>query len=142
MKRLLITIPIATLLTIAPAAAQQAQGTAASAAAVSSESRPTTVEDACLFVAKSMLMAKDIKVGVVQAFPELDPPGARLTYATRMDAEPQDITDEIECQFERGAEPLQVTRFCMDSTCYAGNSEEPEERRRFEEIRALMQRLK
>jgi len=138
MKRLLITIPILSLFAAIPAQAQQS----AAPATPATETRPTTVEDACLFVAKSMLMVKDLKVGVIQAFPELDPPGARLTYSTRMDSEPQDISDEIECQFERGAEPLQVTRFCMDSTCYAGNSEEPEERRRFEEIRALMQRLK
>lgn len=139
MKRLLITIPILSLLAVIPAHAQQAQG--AATATGSTESRPSTVEDACAFVAKSVLMVKDLKIGVVQAFPELDPPGARLTYSTRMDSEPDDISDEIECQFERGADPLQVTSFCMDSTCYAANSEEPEQRRRFEEVRALMQRL-
>jgi hypothetical protein len=137
MKRHLLTIPLLSLIAVAPAHAQQS-----STGSAITEARPTTVEDACIFVAKSMLMVKDLKIGVVQAFPELDPPGARLTYSTRMDSEPQDITDEIECQFERGAEPLQVTRFCMDVTCYAANSEEPEERRRFEEVRALMQRLK
>lgn len=136
MNRLLVTLPILSLFAAMPAYAQQA--TPASGVG---EARPTTVEDACIFVAKNVLMVKDLKVGVVQAFPELDPPGARLTYSTRMDSQPQDISDEIECQFERGAEPLQVTRFCMDLTCYAANSEEPEERRRFEEIRALMQRL-
>jgi hypothetical protein len=136
MIRLFITLPVLSLLAAAPALAQQASPSSAS-----TEARPATVEDACIFVAKNMLMVKDLKVGVVQAFPELDPPGARLTYSTRLDSEPQDISDEIECQFERGAESLQVTRFCMDLTCYAANSEEPEERRRFEEIRALMQRL-
>lgn len=141
MKRLLITIPILSLLAVAPAHAQQAQGEEAAASTGAAQAKPATVEDACIFVAKSMLMVKELKVGIVQAFPELNPPGARLTYSTRMDTEPQNISDEIECQFERGAEPLQVTRFCMDVTCYAGNSEEPEERRRFEEIRALMQRL-
>ncbi|MFN3501635.1 MAG: hypothetical protein ACK4ZJ_05200 [Allorhizobium sp.] len=135
MKRLFITLPVLSMLA-APALAQQAAPSSDAA-----EPRPTTVQDACIFVAKNMLMVKDLKVGVVQAFPELDPPGARLTYSTRMDSEPQDISDEIECQFEPGAEPLQVTRFCMDRTCYAANSEEPEERRRFEEVRALMQRL-
>jgi hypothetical protein len=30
----------------------------------------------------------------------------------------------------------------MDSTCYASDSEDPEDRRRFEEVQALMQRLK
>lgn len=136
MKRLFITLPVLSLLAAAPALAQQAATPSGA-----TEARPATVEDACIFVAKNMLMVKDLKVGVVQAFPELDPPGARLTYSTRMDSEPQDISDEIECQFEPGADPLQVTRFCMDRTCYAANSEEPEERRRFEEIRALMQRL-
>ncbi|MFN3718896.1 MAG: hypothetical protein ACK4UW_08300 [Rhizobium rhizophilum] len=140
MKRLLISIPILSLLAVIPAHAQDTQGGQA-AASSATEPRPSTVEDACVFVAESMLMVKHLKVGVVQSFPELDPPGARLTYSTRMDSEPQDISDEVECQFERGAEPLQVTRFCMDSTCYAANSDEPEERRRFEEIRALMQRL-
>jgi hypothetical protein len=136
MKRLLITIPFLSLIATMPAYGQdQADRATASA-------RPTTVEDACIFVAKSVLMVPDLKVGVVQSFPELDPPGARLTYSTRIDSEPGDITDEIECQFERGAEPLQVTRFCMDSTCYAANSENPEERRRFDEVSALMQRLK
>lgn len=139
MKRLLITIPVLSLLAVIPAHAQQAQG--AATATGSTEARPATVEDACAFVAKSVLMVKDLKIGVVQAFPELDPPGARLTYSTRMDSEPDDISDEIECQFERDADPLQVTRFCMESTCYAANSEEPEQRRRFEEVRALMQRL-
>ncbi|KQW30923.1 hypothetical protein ASE36_01080 [Rhizobium sp. Root274] len=104
--------------------------------------RPQTVEDACIFVAKSVLMVKDLKVGVVQAFPDLKPPGARLTYSTRMDAGEGDITDEIECQFDTGTNPTQVTRFCMDSTCYASDSEDPEDRRRFEEVQALMQRLK
>lgn len=104
--------------------------------------RPTTVEDACVFVAKSMLMAKDLKIGVVQAFPELTPPGARLTYSTRMDAAEGDITDEIECQFDVGASPTKVTRFCMDSTCYAADSEDHEHRRRFSEVQALMERLK
>lgn len=104
--------------------------------------RPQTVEEACIFVAKSMLMTKDLKVGVVQSFPELTPPGARLTYSTRMDAEETDITDEIECQFDTGSSPTKVTRFCMDSTCYAADSEDHEDRRRFEEVQALMQRLK
>lgn len=137
MKRLLTSIPILTLFAFSPALAQSTAepGTGASGA------KPATVEDACVFIAKSVLMVQDLKIGVVQAFPELDPPGARLTYSTRMDSEPQAISNEIECQFERGAEPLQVTRFCMDSTCYAANSEQPEERRRCQEIRALMQRL-
>lgn len=136
MKRLIAAVFLVATPALAqtPSPAPRADGEAAS--------RPQTVEDACVFVAKSMLMVKDLKVGVVQSFPELTPPGARLTYSSRMDAEAADITDEIECQFDSAEGPLMVTRFCMDSTCYAADSEEPEDRRRFEEVRALMQRLK
>jgi len=141
MKHILISISILSLLGAIPAHAQETLDRQKSVPDAAAEARPATVEEACIFVAESMLMVKDLKIGVVQSFPELDPPGARLTYSTRLDAEPQNVTDEIECQFERGAEPLQVTRFCMDSTCYAASSEEPEDRRRFGEIRALMQRL-
>ncbi|RKE85249.1 hypothetical protein [Rhizobium sp. AG855] len=136
MKRLFA----AALLIATPALAQTPSP--APRAAAEAGTRPQTVEDACIFVAKSMLMARDLKVGVVQAFPELTPPGARLTYSTRMDAEEGDITDEIECQFDAGTSPTKVTRFCMDSTCYASDSEDHEDRRRFEEVQALMQRLK
>jgi hypothetical protein len=136
MKRLLA----AALLFATPAFAQTP--TPAPRAVDETVVRPQTVEDACIFVARSMLMAKDLKIGVVQAFPELTPPGARLTYSTRMDAAEGDISDEIECQFEAAAPPIKVTRFCMDSTCYAADSEEPEDRRRFAEVRALMERLK
>ena len=96
MKRLLISLPILSLLAVIPAHAQETQAGQAAASGSATEARPATVEDACVFVAESMLMVKDLKVGVVQAFPELDPPGARLTYSTRMDSEPQEITDEIE----------------------------------------------
>lgn len=103
---------------------------------------PKTVEDACIFVAKSMLMVKDLKVGVVQSFPELSPPGARLTYSTKLDAKDAEIDEEIECQFDPDAQPLKVTRFCMDTTCYAIDSEDQEDRRRLLEVQALMARLK
>jgi hypothetical protein len=103
---------------------------------------PKTVEDACVFVAKSMLMVKELRIGVVQSFPELSPPGARLTYSTKLDAKDTEIDQEIECQFDPDAQPLKVTRFCMDSTCYAIDSEDQEDRRRLLEVQALMARLK
>lgn len=135
MKRLLA----AALLLATPAFAQAPAP--APRPAAEDAAQPRTVEDACIFVAKSVLMAKELKVGVVQSFPELKPPGARLTYSTRMDAGEGDINSEIECQFDASTPPIKVTRFCMDSTCYAADSEEPEDRRRFDEIQALMARL-
>src|SRR3546814_8997018 len=41
------------------------------------------LEKACLAVAQNFLLAPTIKTGVVQSFPELEPPGARMTYSTR-----------------------------------------------------------
>lgn len=98
------------------------------------------VRDACIFVAKNLLMVPDLKVGIVQAFPELDPPGARLTYSTRMDAKETDISDEMECTFTRQEGKLALLRFCADSTCYASDAEDADDRRRFAEMQALFGR--
>ena len=38
------------------------------------------IEDVCVQVAKHFLMTETVHTGVVQAFPDLKPPGARLTY--------------------------------------------------------------
>lgn len=98
------------------------------------------LEKACAAVAKNFLLVPAIKTGIVQSFPELDPPGARLTYATREDAKPTDFTNEIECEFDKATAPFGLQRFCISKTCYAPGEEEPENRRRFEEVKALMQR--
>lgn len=122
----------------APAFAQT-QARPASAGATQTDAA-ARVEEACAFIAKSLLMVSDLKFGIVQTFPELDPPGARMTYSTRMDAEPADITDEIECQFSENAGKLEILRFCADKTCYASDSEDLEDRRRFVEMQALIKR--
>lgn len=114
---------LAALLFATPAAAQSPQ-----------------LEQACVSVAKNFLLAPVLKTGVVQSFPELDPPGARLTYSTREDAKPTDFTTEIECEFEKAVAPFGLTRFCIERTCYSPTAEEPENRRRFEEVKALMSR--
>ena len=59
------------------------------------------VEDMCVKVAKNLLMTETLHTGVVQSFPELKPPGARMTYSTRDGVEKKDMVDTIECQFER-----------------------------------------
>ncbi|KKX34445.1 hypothetical protein [Rhizobium sp. LC145] len=116
---------LAVLLLASPAAAQSPQ-----------------LEQACVAVAKNFLLAPVLKTGVVQSFPELDPPGARLTYTTREDAKPTDFTNEIECQFERASAPFGLTRFCIEETCYSATEQQPENRRRYEEVKALMARGK
>lgn len=96
------------------------------------------IEDTCALVAQNFEMVKAVKVGVVQSFPELKPPGVRLTYSTRLDAEDADITDAIECQFETASAPFKLVKFCLGSICYSAAEKNPERQRRFEEAQSLL----
>lgn len=98
------------------------------------------IEDVCVQVAKHFLMTETVHTGVVQAFPDLKPPGARLTYSTRDGTEPKDMVDTISCEFRNTAAPFELQRFCLSSTCYAADERNNENRRRFEEVRILLQR--
>jgi hypothetical protein len=100
------------------------------------------LEQACITVAKNFLLVPSIKTGIVQSFPELDPPGARLTYSTREDAKPTDFTNEIECEFDKGQTPFRLQRFCISDTCYGPNEQDQDNRRRYQEVKALMDRQK
>jgi hypothetical protein len=115
----------AALFTASPAAAQSPQ-----------------LEQACINVAKNFLLVPSVKTGIVQSFPELDPPGARLTYSTRDDAKPTDFNNEIECEFAKGQQPFSLQRFCISKTCYGPNEQDPDSRRRYLEVKALMDRQK
>jgi hypothetical protein len=114
---------LAGLATTPPAAAQSPQ-----------------LEQACVAVAKNFLLVSTLKTGITQSFPELDPPGARLTYSTREDAKPTDFNNEIDCEFDKATPPFTLLRFCISQTCYGPGEQEPENRRRFEEVKALMDR--
>lgn len=100
------------------------------------------LEQACITVAKNFLLTPSIKTGIVQSFPELDPPGARLTYSTREDAKPTDFNNEIECEFDKATAPFTLLRFCISETCYGPNEQDQENRRRYQEVKALMDRQK
>lgn len=100
------------------------------------------LEQACITVAKNFLLVPSIKTGIVQSFPELDPPGARLTYSTREDAKPTDFNNTIECEFDKGQPPFRLQRFCISDTCYGPNEQDQDNRRRYQEVRALMDRQK
>ena len=112
------------------------------ASPVAAQAQSPQLENACLAVAKHFLLNNNVKTGVIQSFPELTPPGARLTYSTRADTAPADMSDTIECEFEKPAAPFGLVRFCLSSTCYAKDEKNPENRRRFEEVRTLMDRTK
>jgi hypothetical protein len=115
----------AALLTASPATAQSPQ-----------------LEQACITVAKNFLLVPSVKTGIVQSFPELDPPGARLTYSTREDAKPTDFSNEIECEFDKPNPPFSLQRFCISDTCYGPNEQDQENRRRYQEVKVLMDRQK
>ncbi|MFP5077569.1 hypothetical protein ACLE20_09690 [Rhizobium sp. YIM 134829] len=123
-------------LIIAPLAALAGLLSVASPAAAQSPK----IEDVCVQVAKHLLMTETVHTGVVQAFPDLKPPGARMTYSTREGTEPKDMVDTISCEFRNTAAPFDLQRFCLSSTCYAADERNNENRRRFEEVRILLQR--
>jgi hypothetical protein len=100
------------------------------------------LEQACIAVAKHFLLAPVLKTGIVQSFPELNPPGARLTYSTRDNPQPTDFNNIIECEFDKPQAPFGLVRFCLSNTCYSPTEEEPERQRRFQEVKALMDRHK
>ncbi|PYE34805.1 hypothetical protein C8J35_103208 [Rhizobium sp. PP-F2F-G38] len=98
------------------------------------------IEDVCVQVAKHLLLAETFQTGVVQSFPELKPPGARLTFSTREGVEKKDMVDSIECEFQNTAAPFDLQRFCVSSTCYGPNERNEANKRRFDEVRALLKR--
>ena len=98
------------------------------------------VEDVCQKVAKNLLMTETLHVGVVQSFPELKPPRARMTYSTRDGVEKKDMVDTIECEFGATKAPYKLTRFCVSSTCYTADDKNAENKARFEEVRTLLER--
>jgi hypothetical protein len=132
----------ALLLVAALAAATPTITFAASPATPAGGAPSVELEQACIAVAKNFLLIPSIKTGIVQSFPELDPPGARLTYSTREDAKPTDFNNEIDCEFDKPTKPFSLMRFCISKTCYGPGEQEPENRRRYQEVKALMDRQK
>ena len=109
-------------------------------AATPAAAQTPKIEEVCVKVAKHLLMTDNITTGVVQSFPELKPPGARLTYSTREGVEKKDMVDTIECQFENTASPFMLRRFCLANTCYSAGERNEANKRRFEEVRLLLER--
>ncbi len=96
------------------------------------------LEDTCALVARNFEMVKAVKVGIVQTFPDLKPPGVRMTYSTKMDAAEGDIQDTIECQFETASAPFKLVKFCLGSTCYSADEKNADRLRRFHEAQSML----
>ena len=98
------------------------------------------LESTCQSVAKGFFMVSKLAVGTVQSFPELKPPGVRMTYSTRQGIAPAEMTDAFECEFDKTDKPHHLLRFCVSSTCYSPNEADGDRKRRFEEARILLER--
>ncbi len=98
------------------------------------------LEDTCKSVAKSFFMTDQLAIGTVQSFPELKPPGVRMSYSTRQGTAPAEMTDIFECEFDKADKPHDLARFCVSSTCYSPTVDDGDRKRRFEEMRVLLSR--
>lgn len=98
------------------------------------------LENTCQTVAKNFLLSDRLAVGIIQSFPELKPAGVRMTYSTREGATRGDMADTFECEFDAAEPPYHLTRFCVSNTCYSPKEQDGERKRRFEEVRILLER--
>ncbi len=104
------------------------------------EAQSPQLESTCQIVAKNFLLTDHLNVGIVQSFPELKPPGTRLTYSTRPGASKSDMSDSFECEFDKTDPPYHLTRFCVSEVCYSASDADAERKRRFDEMRILLDR--
>ena len=100
------------------------------------------LEATCQSVARGFFMTDKLPVGTVQSFPELKPPGVRMTYSTREGTAAPDMTDIFSCEFDKADKPRHLVRFCVSSTCYSPNEADGDRKRRFDEARILLDREK
>ncbi|MCY1248108.1 hypothetical protein D9M72_615020 [compost metagenome] len=52
------------------------------------------------------------------------------------------MTDTFDCEFDNVNAPRKILRFCVSRTCYAADEDNPERKRRFQEMQVLLQRGK
>lgn len=98
------------------------------------------LETTCQTVAKNFLLTDHLGIGIMQSFPELKPPGVRMTYSTREGASKADMSDSFECEFDKADPPSHLTRFCVSDICYSPTDADAQKKRRFDEMRTLLDR--
>jgi hypothetical protein len=98
------------------------------------------IESACVAVAKNFLLTDNLNVGIVQSFPELKPPGVRMTYALRQGTAKSEMSDTFECEFQSTEPPFNLMRFCASTICYGTDDADADRKRRFAEMRILLDR--
>ncbi|AYG63428.1 hypothetical protein QD460_13045 [Rhizobium jaguaris] len=98
------------------------------------------LEATCKTVAKNFFLSDGLTIGTVQSFPELKPLGVRMTYSMRQGTASAEMTDTFECEFNKADKPHDLAKFCVSTTCYTPNDNDADRKRRFEEMRILLQR--
>lgn len=63
-----------------------------------------------------------------------------MTYSTRDGTATAEMTDVFECEFAKIDKPYRLSRFCESNTCYSASEDDGERKRRFEEMRILLER--
>jgi hypothetical protein len=76
-------------------------------------------------VAKNFLLTDNLNVWIVQSFPELKPPGVRMSCALRQGTPKSDMSDTFACEFQSAEPPFDLTRFCASTICYAPTTAMP-----------------
>lgn len=104
------------------------------------EAQSPQLENTCQIAARNFLLTDHLNVGIVQSFPELKPPGVRLTYSIRPGTAKSDMSDSFECEFDKTDPPYHLTRFCVSDVCYSANDTNADRKRRFDEMSILLDR--
>lgn len=107
---------------------------------VVAEAQSPQLENTCQIAAKNFLLTDHLNVGIVQSFPELKPPGVRLTYSIRPGTNKSDMSDSFECEFDKTDPPYHLMRFCVSDICYSAGDTDADRKRRFDEMRILLDR--
>ncbi|WP_454858153.1 hypothetical protein [Rhizobium binxianense] len=98
------------------------------------------LEQLCIRATQSFFLSQGVTFGAVQSYPELTPPGVRLSYSLNPAVDAKNMTDEIQCQFDVAQSEAVISLFCVSAVCYSEISAIAQQRRRFQEIRAILGR--
>lgn len=110
------------------------------AAALGGQAQATepTIESACIRAAAAMSVAPTVIADVVQSFPELDPPRAKIRF--RFPTSPEGQVFFLTCNFKRASAPFEMTEFCNHNGCFNAKAKDPKMKALYEEVSTVLQR--
>lgn len=110
------------------------------AAALGGQAQATepTIESACIRAAAAMSVAPTVIADVVQSFPELDPPRAKIRF--KLSDKPDAQITFLTCKFRKVNAPFEITEFCLPTGCFSQESKDPKIKALYEEVSTLLKR--